>query len=304
LHLQHSLAEFRLYYNRVIYPELRVLERQRQRMIFLLALLAALGIGLIWLILKAHIPAISLFFWIPIYFFIKYLQSKIKGFTKLFKPRIVNLVLKHLNPQLVYDAEGGIAEEVFMQSGIFVTSPSEYHAEDYVSGRIGTADFELCEIHARQSPRVEGAPTVLFRGLFFKTKMPDEFEGLILILPKEDAQYLIRSIKAITREQGHRVEINDARFNERFVAYSTSDSLVVNFLTDNMITDIVNYRELYHKKMYISFCNGTFYLAVRNDIDILEPNIWQSNVSFTLVKAFYDDLVLITSIVADLDLKN
>ncbi len=304
MHIQHSLAEFRLYYNRVIYPELRGLERQRQRMISLIGLLAVLGIGLIWLIFRAHIPAISLFFWIPIYFFIKYLQSKIQGFTKQFKPRIVNLILKHLNPHLLYDAEGGISEERFMQSGIFVTDPSEYHAEDFISGRIGTADFELCEVHARQSPRVEGAPTILFRGLFFITKLHDDFEGLILMLPKEDSQYLIRSIKAITRQNGHRVEVNNERFNDHFVAYATSDSLVVNLLTDNMITDIVNYRETYHKKMYISFCNGHFYLALRNDVDILEPSIWKSNVSFALVKAFYDDLLLITSIVQDFDLKN
>jgi Protein of unknown function (DUF3137) len=288
----------------VIYPELRAIERQRQRMIFLIVLLALIGIGVIWLIFRAHIPAISLFFWIPIYFFVKYLQSKIVAFTKQFKPRVVNLVLKHLNPQLLYEAEAGIPEEEFMKSGIFVTGPSSYHAEDYVSGRIGTAEFELCEVHARQSPRVEGGPTTLFRGLFFRTKMPEASDGIVLILPKEDSQYLIRSIKAITRARGQRVEISDERFNSNFVAYSTSDSAVVNLLTDNMLTDIVNYRETYHKKMYISFCNGYFHLAVRNDTDILEPNVWKSNVSFALVKAFYDDLVLITSVVQDFDLKN
>ena len=302
--MQNSSAEFRLYYNRVIFPELRSLETQRRRMIFLIGLLAAMGVGVFWLILRAHIPAISLFSWIPIYFFIKYLQSKIASFTKKFKPRIVNLVLKHLNSQLLYEAEGGMTEEQFMASRIFVTSPSDYHAEDLVTGSIGTADFELCEINARQSPRVEGAPTTLFRGLFFRTKMPDEFEGIILILPKEDSQYLIRSIKAITREQGTRVEIDDERFNQHFVAYSASETNVVNLLTDEMISNIIEYRETYGKKMYISFCDGYFYLAIRNDRDILEPNIWKSTVSFALIKAFYDDLILITSVVADFDLKN
>ena len=100
------------------------------------------------------------------------------------------------------------------------------------------------------------------------------------------------------------MEIGDERFNQNFIAYSTSDSDVVNLLTDTMLNDIIDYRETYHKKMYISFCNGYFYLAVRNDTDILEPNIWQSNVSFALVKTFYEDLVLITSVVRDFDLKN
>ncbi len=302
--MQTSLAEFRLYYNRVIFPVLQNLETKRRRMVFLIGLLAALGVGLVWLIFRAHIPAISLFSWIPGYFFVKYLQKKIVEFTKGFKPIVVNLVLKHINPQLLYDAEGVIPIERFMASGIFVTNPSDYHAEDLVTGRIGTADFELCEIHARQPQRVEGAPTTLFRGLFFFTKMPDEFEGITLILPKEDSQYLIRSIKAITRVNGSRVEIDDPRFNQNFVAYSTSDTNVVNLLTDTMLNDIINYRETYHKKMYISFNNGYFYLAVRNDRDILEPNIWKSNVSFALVKTFYEDLMLITSVVKDFDLKN
>lgn len=270
----------------------------------LIGLFAVLSIAFVWLIFRAHIPAISLFFWIPIYFFIKFLRTKIVDFTKKFKPKVVNLVLKHLNPQLLYEAQGGIEEAFFMKSRIFATAPSTYHAEDLITGRIGTADFELCEVHARQSPQVEGAPTTLFRGLFFRTKMPDMFEGVVLILPKEDTQYLIRSIKAITREGGSRIEVGDERFNTHFVAYSTSDSNVINLLTDNMVTDIVNYRENYHKKMYISFCDGYFYLAVRNDTDILEPNIWKSNISFALIRAFYEDLMLITSVCQDFDLKN
>jgi hypothetical protein len=299
-----ALADFRLYYNRVIAHELRLLEKRRKRMVGLL-LLALLGVCVtIFVIVRQHIPALNMFFWIPLALFYRFLTKQIAAYKKVFKPRIVNLVLKHINPTLLYDAKGGIAQERFMASNIFVTQPDAYHAEDLVFGRIGDLDFELCELDVRHTPRVEGAPSVLFRGLFFYAKVHEAFEGRIIILPKADTQYLIRSVKAITRHGGSQVMIENDRFNAHYLAYADHATDVSNLLTDHIIEDIVSYKEQYQKKVYMSFHDSYFYVAMHHPKDMLEPNLWTSNLKFQLVKEFYDDLLLITKIARDFDTHN
>ena len=296
-----ALAEFRLYYNRVISHELRLLERRRKRMLALLAVALFAVLLTVLVIVRQHIPALTLFFWIPIALFYRLLTAQIAAYKKVFKPLIVNLVLKHINPSLLYDPQGAISQERFAQSHIFVTEPAAYHAEDLIFGRIGDLDFELCELDVRQDPRVEGAPGILFRGLFFYAKVTDVFEGRIIILPKADTQYLIRSIKAITRNGGAQIVIENERFNEHYTAYADHAADVSNLLTDHIIEDIVKYKELYHKKMYLSFHDGFFYVAMHHPKDMLEPRLWSSNLKFQLVKEFYDDLQLITKIAHDFD---
>jgi Protein of unknown function (DUF3137) len=299
-----TLAEFRLYYNRVIIHELRALEARRRRMILGVAIVVILVIAALVVIVKQHIPALSLFFWIPLVLLYQYLASKFKQYKKMFKPRVVNLILKFMHESLLYDPENGISEDRFMESSIFVTEPSSFQSEDLIVGTIGTVDFEMSEVFARQSPRVEGAPTILFRGLFFYTAIKETFEGRIIIMPKTDTAYLIRTIKSITRNGGSRAEIDDEAFNKYYVAYADNPSDVSNLLSDNIIQDIVDYYDKYNKKIYLSFSEGGFYVAVANDHDILEPNYWTSNVSFKLVKTYFDDLTLITNIVRDFDLNN
>lgn len=300
-----TLAEFRLYYNRVIVHELRALEARRRRMIFGLVLVILFVIAALILIIKQHIPALSLFFWIPLLFLYQYLVRKFTQYKKAFKPRVVNLILKFMHESLLYAPDEGISEERFMQCEIFGDdAPSSYQSEDSIKGNLGSVYFEMAEVFARQTPRVEGAPNILFRGLFFYTKIKETFTGRILILPKVEAAYLIRSIKSITRNGGSQAEINDDAFNKYYVAYADNPSDVSNLLTDNIIQDIVDYYDKYKKKIYLSFSEGCFYVAVANDHDILEPNYWTSNVSFKLVKSYFDDLTLITSIASDFDLNN
>ena len=64
---------------------------------------------------------------------------------------------------------------------------------------------------------------------------------------------------------------------------------------------IVEYRQRADKEIYISFLDADFYIAITEPRDLLEPSIFSSNVSFELVKVFYEDLQLLFSIVEDFD---
>ena len=56
--------------------------------------------------------------------------------------------------------------------------------------------------------------------------------------------------------------------------------------------------------MYLSFIQNAIYVAVSQEKDLLEPALWQSNMSFDLIREFYEDITLLLSIVLDVDANN
>jgi hypothetical protein len=54
----------------------------------------------------------------------------------------------------------------------------------------------------------------------------------------------------------------------------------------------------------MSFIGNDIYIAVTQEKDLLEPALWQSNVSFELIKEYYDDLTLLLSIIIHIDANN
>ena len=64
------------------------------------------------------------------------------------------------------------------------------------------------------------------------------------------------------------------------------------------------FRNKTQKEIYVSFINNDIYVGVTEPKDILEPSIFMSNVSFELVREFYEDIELLVSIVQDFDENN
>jgi hypothetical protein len=53
--------------------------------------------------------------------------------------------------------------------------------------------------------------------------------------------------------------------------------------------------------MYFSFQGNQIYMAVTEQKDILEPKLFQSNVSFELIREFFEDIHLLLEIVEDFE---
>ena len=96
-------------------------------------------------------------------------------------------------------------------------------------------------------------------------------------------------------------EIADPRFAELFMAYATPDAHPQRILGADMQEAIAQYRDKSEKEIYVSFINKDLYIGVTEPKDILEPYILSSNVSFELVREFFEDIQLLVSIVQDFD---
>ena len=235
---------------------------------------------------------------------INYIEKQIKTL------QIRNQVLEkrmgeHLKAKLVYQYDKMIAQSTFRNSGIFNLTPTIYEGEDYISGFIGTATFEMSELYVARLSPVRAIYETIFRGIFFKANFfYDVGGGLVVFIPQEERQELSETIRGITSRGGQRINLPTKEFNEAFVAYAESSIDVNSLLSQNAFKTIMDYKKRSGKKIYVSFLNGYVHIAITESKDILEPKILKSNASFKLIREYFEDILLIMSIVEDFDLNH
>lgn len=316
------MDRFRLYYNQTIYPELQQLERRRVRLMMLMSGSIFIALILGFLAFASHVPALMLFLWIPLTIYASFLAIQWQRFRDAFKPQIVNLILdfidegkKREEPEAVYkdmeearrrlryDHKSFIPIERFQQSGIFAEPPTFYKGEDYIEGSVGSAEFEMCELNVKKLSYVRAGYDTIFRGVFFYSNFHKIADGIVVILPKNDRQYLMSTIKGITKKGGEQVPIAFPEgFDDEFLVYTNCDVQVEKLLSEEIFASILDYKVKTGKDIYVSIVSSEIYIAVSHSEDILEPNFFTSNLSFHLVREFFEDLMLIIAIIEDFDL--
>ncbi len=235
---------------------------------------------------------------------ITYSEAQIRNFqqrNKILKKRLE----EHLKAKLHYEYNRKIAYSTFDASGIFNVNPSVYDGEDYISGYIGTATFEMSELNVLRISPVRSLYEKIFRGVFFKANFYyDTGGGLVVLIPKEERQELSETIRGITSKGGKRIHIPSPEFDEIFVAYATSNVDASALLSQDAFKAILDYKKRTDKKIYISFTNGYVYVAISETKDILEPKILSSNANYRYIREYFEDILLIISIVEDFDLNH
>lgn len=303
-----QLDEFRIYYNHTIHPELLRMERKRIRLLRLLFFSAIFVTTTLILGLVIDLLVVSLFMMIPIGFYTTFLLYRMRQFVLTFKPRIMNLILDFIDNSinygtLKYDAKKFIPNTTFKASKLFETPAPYYKGEDYITGSIGSLDFELCELEVKEYSPVRNRLNYVFKGVFLRAEFNAPITGQVVVWPRAFRQYLIKTIKAFTWEHGSdaSMEILNEEFLEHFMVYATPHTHVVRLLTEDMQDAVLEYRKKIDKEIYLSILDNKIYIAVTEPKDILEPNIFISNLSFELVRTFFEDIRVLLSILEDFD---
>ncbi len=297
------LSEFRIYYNHTIHPELMRLERKRKNLLWLLFISIFILIGIVVLELYIDVFLVTMLMMIPLALYIAFLFYQIRKFVIRFKPSIVNLILDFIaEDNFKYEPDKTLSKTDFKSSRIFSSDAPAFKGEDYIKGQIGEIEFEMSEITVREFSKVRNRLNYVFKGVFLKADFSEKFEGAIYILPEEFEQYLTRSIKQFTKNGAVPITLGSEEFEAAFLVYATKNAPVDKLLSKEMQRILVDYRKVMDKEIYISFVEGHMYVAVTEPKDILEPYIFQSNVSFDLVRGFYKDLQLLFSIIEEFDL--
>jgi hypothetical protein len=313
--MQSAYHDFRLFYNQSIHPELLHMELRRRRLVRLLFVSVLLLAGVLALQVYLNIFFITLMLLIPVGCWIAYLVFRVQVFFKEFKPRIVELLLDFIDNDVNftfdgYNPKGSIPPSSFLESRIFTTA-DDYSGEDLIRGQVRETPFEACELRVREFSSVRNRLDYVFRGIFLVADYQRwDMHGGVLVLPDAYRKYLSRSERAFHLEGGRRIKgVVLPEFEAIFDTYATPDARIKDIVSAEMQRAILQFRQRFQqsnrqKEIYFSIIGDKIYLALTQDRDLLEPSLLNTNVSFEIVKEFYDDLALLLNLVKEVDVMN
>ena len=313
--MQSAYHDFRLFYNQSIHPELLHMELRRRRLVRLLFVSVLLLAGVLALQVYLNIFFITLMLLIPVGCWIAYLVFRVQVFFKEFKPRIVELLLDFIDNDVNftfegYNPKGSIPASSFLESRIFTTA-DDYSGEDLIRGQVRETPFEACELRVREFSSVRNRLDYVFRGIFLVADYQRwDMHGGVLVLPDAYRKYLSRSERAFHLEGGRRIKgVVLPEFEAIFDTYATPDARIKDIVSAEMQRAILQFRHRFQqsnrqKEIYFSIIGDKIYLALTQDRDLLEPSLLNTNVSFEVVKEFYDDLALLLNLVKEVDVMN
>lgn len=308
-----DLTDFRRYYNQTIQPQLLRLEVLRKRIesYILLSFVFVLSALLTIIFFHSVLPTLLLAAVCVVLLVFAYREFQI--YRADFKPKIINLVLDFIDNDvnfaipMTYYADASISPEVFDNSKIFQHFDEDFIGEDYISGDSGELYFEMSELTVHEMSPVRNRLDKVFNGVFLHalyTRSIQEKGGEILIIPKEYKQYATRSIKLFARNGAQQLNLKFPPFNDRFIVFANKYANVKNILNEDMQRAIHKYSEIESKELYLSFIENDIYIAVSQEHDMFEPNLWRNNANFKLIKMFYTDIIALLSILRDIDANN
>ncbi|MBK8562207.1 MAG: DUF3137 domain-containing protein [Saprospiraceae bacterium] len=305
--LKLNPEEFRLFYNQTIHPELMRLDKQRLRMLRLITFSATLMLGVGVLVYALSEFLFAALASLPFMGYIAMVVGRIRRFTDDFKPRVVRLVLDFIDDgplfgDLRYDAKRKMPIEKFLKSQLFITRPAIYEGEDFIEGRIGDVEFEMSELKVEEFSRVRQRLDSVFRGVFLRAKFKYPLKGSVLVLPRAKLPYLSETLKVFVRHGGQVMDnyIKNQKFRETYITYGHRNTKVTDLVTEELMAFLLSYRKD-KGEVCLSINGENCYMGIWNQKDILEPNLLQSNVSFELVREFYDDIYMALYVVQALD---
>ncbi|MEY3053172.1 MAG: hypothetical protein RLY31_2957 [Bacteroidota bacterium] len=298
---------FRLYYNQTIHPELLRLERQRRRLLRLVFLSGTLLLGSAAILLRLEVLLLALLVSILLGVHISYVGLRIRKFVRTFKPKVVGLILDYIDDslnfgELSYHADRTVPLDRFLHSGIHPHNPAVYHGEDYISGRIGDVTFELCELQVKEFSPVRERLNLVFRGVFIHARIFHPVKGSVLVLPKRSLPDRSDSVKAYVRKGGR--NLDNAIRHEEFRSVFTTYGLPETRLHEALPSELMDFMTAaFHQRGNVFFAidGHHVYVAVSNDKDTLEPSWLSSNVSFELVREFFQDIETALFVVKAID---
>jgi len=268
--------------------------------------------AVLWLVVGVLIYSLSEFLFaalasLPFLLYLSVVATRVRKFTQDFKPKIARLVLDFIDDSPLfgdfkYHPKRSIPIEKFKQSQLFMTSPAVYQGEDFIEGRIGDVEFEMSELNVQEFSRVRQRLDTVFRGVFLRAKFHAKPKGGILVLPKARLQYLSETLKVFVKKGGLNMDgfIKHQKFLERYTVFAEKNTRATDLLTEELMGFLLGYGKQ-RGDICLSMWGENCYVGIWSDKDMLEPKLFQSNVSFDLVREFYNDIYLALHVVIALD---
>ncbi|MDG1334174.1 MAG: DUF3137 domain-containing protein [Crocinitomicaceae bacterium] len=128
-----------------------------------------------------------------------------------------------------------------------------------------------------------------FRGLYGWTSFNKSLKGRTVIVPTTFTSKTDR-IASFKFKQEEKVQLEDARFSEHYVAYGTDQAETKRILSSKMMEKMLELRERFGRDIMLSFKNNKLFVAIKNP-----------NGLFSFPAGRLDSIQILEEIVGDVD---
>lgn len=305
-----TIEEFESFFNKSLKTDLENLDKRR-KVIVKRFLILLLGI---------FIPSVAVFilielFWgiaisIGVFLLLFFFWVRDKLFLNDFKQQVINRIVYFISPDLTYDPKGHVSLSEFVTSRIFLTSVDRYNGDDLVWGKIDKTEFRFSEFKAEYKTtttdskgRTRTQWHTIFKGLFFIADFNKEFTGSTVVLPNVFGKGFgfMKKVMGISRRE-KLVSLEDPDFSKQFNVYSDDQVKARYILSTSLMSRITEFKKKHKNNIYLSFVDSKMYLGISHTKNLFEPNYLKSLTDFSVVRDYYDDLILAVGVVEDMNL--
>lgn len=306
---------FREFHRQELAAPLGLLEEKRAKLVKLMwaitaplggmALLAVLGVeeGGVWLYVLLGLAAVVI---------AVVAAGRHKELRAEFKREIVTRVVRYFSPAVRYSPGSGIDRAKFRRGALFKQGIDRYRAEDHVAGKLGLTEFEVSEVHAeyKQTTRDSKGRTsttwhTIFRGLYLVADFNKAFHGQTVVLPDSLEQafgWLGQKLQGMNLVRGQLIKLEDVEFEKAFVVYGDDQVEARYILTPVLMQRMLELRRNVGGRVYFSFTGSQVHVAIPSGQNHFEPRLSRALTLDHSAEEYYQDLVLMTGIIEDLNL--
>lgn len=306
-----KLSSLMDYYYESMYPELKLLEEERLRIISKLKtvamILAIIGAVTSFILLQmttfSPLQAIGLSVAMSGLLFLFVYQHEKAGYDVLFKDNVIEKIIHFIEPTFSYRSSSHISEAEYRLSGLLPQNYDRFSGSDLVEGvREGVSlhfsDLLVEEKHQGKNGKEEWR--TLFQGLFFCADFHKHFKGKTYVLPdiaERSLGFVGSLLQELNRSHGKLMKLDHVEFEKYFVVYGDDPVETRYILSPAFMERIVAFYTKKKKNLSIGFVAGKMYLALEYKKALFAPSLSTSVLAFADIKAYFELLEMVFGIV-------
>ena len=230
-------------------------------------------------------------------------------YREAFKRDFLAGLITKIEPEVSYSPGGGIAEGLFVGSGLFGSRPDRYQSEDLIHGKIGATSVQLSEVHAEEKhTRTDSKGqrkthwTTLFRGIFFIADFHKDFRSPVSVMPDVAERHFGWLGKKLQKLGGNLQRMENSKFEKMFVVRGEDAVEARYILTPSMQDRLVDLRGRLGKDLRVGFRQSHVWIAIPNASNWFEADLQMPAGDRTQTKMLLGQLKSCFQIVEELDL--
>ncbi|MDI1255403.1 MAG: DUF3137 domain-containing protein [Flavobacterium sp.] len=234
------------------------------------------------------------------------------------KEQLISQIVKSFNSTFDYQPKNKIPSKEFHRMNVYKGSlQSDYGGEDYITGKVGTTNLEMCEFYAGVSglfmiadfnKNFRGTTKVMTR-IWEKRSLdvPELLDGNIEIKYEGNGRIYRKDRNSFANIALEEVILENTAFNQKFETVASDQIEARYILSTSFMERILAFRRRYNYDMNFVFNDSKMYFTVLWGAHMLEPfdiNVDLKEAKLQLIATTHQQLKDCVAIIEALNINN